>query len=293
VRLLNPLTEERNVMTTSLLPGLLEVVQRARRRGEPNTQVFTVASKFLSPLRELPDGEALSARPRSALDLNALPEERVSFAAVLAGERPAHLAKPEPLDVFDAKGIALELVHRLTRLEGTARLTDPNDATCRHLHPRGASCLMLDGVRVGSFGPLHPDVVDALDLGASVMVIEIDLVQVEAIGSRLVKYQPIPKLPAVTRDIALEASESIPAGDLLDTIRKSAGELCESVALFDVFQGDTLPPGHRSLAFRVVYRDPKAATNPENARTLTDTQVDQQHAQVVKAVAARGVTLRA
>ncbi len=293
VILKNPLTEERNVLTTSLLPGLMEVVQRSRRRGEVNLRLFTLASRFQSPLQQLPDGQAQSARPRSDEDLNTLPEERLSFAAVLAGDRPSYLSRPEAVDVFDTKGIAVELLERMTNREVKVSLAGQQRAGVEHLHPRGAAHLSIEGVVVGSFGPLHPDVVDALDLGGPVQVIEIDLVSVEQVGRRLAKYQPIAKLPAVTRDIALEASEELAAGELLETIRTSAGALCESVELFDVFKGKGLAEGRRSLGFRVVYRDPKASTDPENAKTLTDKQVDKQHQKVVKAVESLGVSLRA
>lgn len=289
VTLKNPLTEERNVLTSSLLPGLVEVVRRARRRGEHDIRVFSVASRFLRPLTKLPEGDARAARPRAEEDRGALPEERLSFAAALAGARPSYLGQAELVDVFDAKGVALEMLARLTKR--SVQVTSAPEL--QHLHPRGAARLSIDGVSVGTFGPLHPDVIDALDLGDRVYVIELDLVAVERVGQRLVKYRPIPKLPAVTRDIALEAPEEMAAGDLMQAIRKHAGELCESVELFDVFTGKGLESGHRSLGFRVVYRDPKATTDPDQAKTLTDKQVDKQHQRVVKAVEKLGVNLRA
>lgn len=292
VRLQNPLSEERNVMTTSLLPGLLEVVKRARRRGEPNLQVFTVASRFLAPLSALPMGEAQAARPRAAEDLGSLPEERLSFAAVLAGERPSYLSRASELDVFDAKGVAVELVERLTGFAASVALAGQSDAL-PHLHPRGAALLSVNGIVLGSLGPLHPEVEAELDLEGTVQVIELDLVKLETVGKRQAKYQPIPRLPSVTRDIAVEASEDLAAGTLLDTIRTNAGELCESVQLFDVFRGKEMPEGQRSLAFRVVYRAPNAATEPDKAKTLTDKEVDAQHQRVVQAVEKLGVSLRA
>jgi phenylalanyl-tRNA synthetase beta chain len=115
----------------------------------------------------------------------------------------------------------------------------------------------------------------------------------ENLGNVRKRYRPIPRLPAVTRDIAVEAPEQLTAGDILATITKSGGELCESVELFDVYTGGNLEPGRRSLAFRLVYRDPKAATDPDKAATLTDKQVDKQHGLVVSAVQKLGVTIRA
>src|SRR5262249_47673207 len=94
-------------------------------------------------------------------------------------------------------------------------------------------------------------------------------------------------LPAATRDIALLVSEDVSAGDVGAEIRASAGDLCESVELFDLFRGAGVPDGQRSLAFHVVYRDPKAAADPEHARTLTDDEVDKRHKAAAAAVAKR------
>src|SRR6185295_5679389 len=99
VALKNPLSEERSVMRTSLLPGLLEVLKRARRHGEPDARLFTIGARIL-PLPAAADG---------------LPDEVPSFAAVLAGNRQAVLAQPAAIDVYDAKGVAVEIVERVTR----------------------------------------------------------------------------------------------------------------------------------------------------------------------------------
>jgi phenylalanyl-tRNA synthetase beta chain len=145
---------------------------------------------------------------------------------------------------------------------------------------------------VGRFGTLHPDVSDALELdpGAG-HVAALDLAAVETLGSARARFLPIPRLPAVTRDIAVEAPEALRVGDLREAIETSAGDLCESVELFDVFRPEAGEP--RSLAFRLVYRDPKATTDPERARTLTDKEVDARQAKVVARVTEMGALLRA
>lgn len=282
----NPLSEDRTVMRTSLLPGLLETLRRARRRGEPEVRLFTVGARFLPP------SGASSTTPRPLLDEDrgVLPEERPSFAAVLAGPRPAYLSKQEDADVFDAKGLAVELVERMTgRTPDTVRMSASSErGILPHLHPRGAAWLDVGGVLLGSLGPLHPDVVDALDLGGPAQVVEIDLAAVETLGKPTPKFRPIPRLPAVERDIALVVDESVPAANLEREIRDAAGDLCEEVELFDVFQGGAIPAGRRSLAFRVVYRDPKAATDPDSARTLTDQEVEERHERVRAALRRHG-----
>src|SRR5690606_438132 len=146
----------------------------------------------------------------------------------------------------------------------------------------GAGYLLVDGQRVGRLGPLHPDVVEALDLDGDAQVVELDIVALEALGVRRPKFKPIPRLPAVTRDVALVVGAEVQAGRLRTLISAAAGEPCESVELCESFVGGGLPAGHRSLACRVVYRDPKAALDPDNARTLTDKEVDKAHARAVQ-----------
>jgi phenylalanyl-tRNA synthetase beta chain len=203
------------------------------------------------------------------------------------------LAPPAPVDVYDAKGIAIELVERVTRRSADAAHL-PAAERAPYLHPRGAGQVSIEGRAVGSFGPLHPDVVDALDLGGPAFVVEVDLRALEAVGVRIPQYRGVPRLPAATRDIALVVHEDVSAGAVGSAIREAAGDLCESVELFDLFRGGSIPEGARSLAFHVVYRDPKASSDPERARTLTDEEVDQRHKAVVDAVGKKlGAVLRA
>jgi phenylalanyl-tRNA synthetase beta chain len=279
VALANPLSEERSVMRTSLLPGLLEALRRARRHGERAVRLFSVGARFSAPVEAVSAG---SPRPRAADDVRALPSELPSFAAVLAGPRPAHLSKPAEVDVWDAKGIAVELVERFTRRASETRHAAGSPGT-EHLHPRGAAEVWVGDVRAGVFGPLHPDVVEALDLDGPAQVVELDLAALERIGRATPRYRPIPRLPPVMRDVSLVVRDEVPVLEVERVIRRAAGDLCESVRLFDLFRGGDVPDGHRSLAFHLVYRDPKATIDPDHARTLTDKEVDERHAEVSRA----------
>jgi phenylalanyl-tRNA synthetase beta chain len=263
-------------MRTSMLPGLLDVVRRAWRAGESEVRLFAIGNTFAA-------GD----------DLHGLPRELPTFAAVLAGSRRGYLAKSDKFDVYDAKGVAVEIVERVSGCAAVVR-EQRSDGRARHLHPRGAADVLVDGHRIGQFGPVHPDVLKAWDLEmAGVVTVDIDLGELARVRREGIRYAPVPRLPAATRDIALVVREEVPAGDVERVIRDAAGELCESVHIFDVFHGPSLPAGHRSLAFHVVYRDPRAATAPSEARTLTDREVDERHAAVVtKANAELGATLR-
>ena len=134
--------------------------------------------------------------------------------------------------------------------------------------------MTVDGVEVGVFGPLHPDVLEALDLGESALLVEINLALVEALGQVKPRYRAIPKLPPLLRDLSLVVADATPADQVAETLKNASGELCESVELAAEFRGGSVPEGHRSLTFRVVYRDPLARQNPDAARTLTDKEVD-------------------
>lgn len=276
VRLLNPITEERTVMRTSLVPGLLEVVARARRRGERNARLFAIGSVFLE-----------------ARDQGLLPDERCGIAVVLAGSRDAYLERAGSFDVYDAKGIATEITERVARRSDYRVGSLPIDRRPRMLHPRAAGEIVIGDRAVGRFGLIHPDVVDDLDMAGAVAVVEIDLAALGSFCGSTPNYRPIPKLPASTRDIALVVGEDVPVCEIERVIREAAGPLCESLEIFDVFRGTGIPQGCRSVAFHVVYRDPKASVAPEDARTLTDEEVDHRHAHVVNVARERlGAQLR-
>jgi phenylalanyl-tRNA synthetase beta chain len=262
VRLENPMAEHQNVLRTTLLVGLLEAIRNARRHGERDVRLYTVGPVFLHS----DDGH--------------LSDERLRLAFAIAGEETGWLAKPRPLDVWDAKGYAKEIVERLT-----GRVAEISRGAHGHLHPRGATTIAVDGVEIGSFGPLHPDVVDALELDGEVHVLEIEIGSFTG-GRKEPRFIAYPRFPASTRDVALVVRDSVPAGEVEAAVREAAGPFAEAVRLFDRFVGGQVPQGHASLAFRVVYRS--------SERTLTDAEVDKAHANVVAKAAARfGATLRA
>ena len=273
VILKNPLGEHHGVMRTTLLPGLLDAVANARRHGEHEVREFTIGPVFL---------EAKAGG-------DGLPDEQLRIGVVLAGERLGWLEKPQPLDAWDAKGYAVAIAERLggtpAKIEVVPATREEAQAHAPHLHPRGAAFLLVNGRRIGAFGPLHPDAIDALGLDASVLVAEIDL-EPFVTGPLLPQYGAIARFPAATRDVALVVKDEIRAGEVESAVRAAAGPLAEGVLLFDRFVGGQIPAGSSSLAFHVVYR---AAD-----RTLTDAEVDAAHANVVKAVGERfGATLRA
>jgi phenylalanyl-tRNA synthetase beta chain len=118
------------------------------------------------------------------------------------------------------------------------------------------------------------------------VVVELDLDAVATLGVQTPKFQPLPRFPAATRDLALVVHDGVRAGDIEGAVREAAGDLAEAVEIFDRFTGGSVPPEHASLAFRVVYRAPD--------RTLTDAEIDARHVRVVATVEERfGAKLRA
>jgi len=270
----NPLTTDLDAMRTSLLPGLLEAVARARRHGVRDARLFTTGSIFLRD----------DAIEQTGID------ERAAFAAVLAGDRPAIglAGKPEACDVWDASGLACALVPRL--VHASAEIVPLGASGPSRFHPRGRAEIRVQNARIGLLGPLHPDVVDALDLGDGVMCVEIDLDALDALHVPHAIFSPLPRFPAATRDIALVVSDAVPAGDVLRALREAAGPLAVRAEIFDRFPGNektpSIPAGHASLAFHVVYQSAE--------RTLTDAEVDAAHEKVVTEMRAKfGATLRA
>jgi phenylalanyl-tRNA synthetase beta chain len=251
VLLQNPLSELQSVMRTSILAGLVDALGNARRHGERNVRAFTIGTTY-------------EARGKD------LPLESLRFAALVAGDAPAWLEKPRAVDAWDALGLGKEIVERVTG----AKCEIKRDTSFAHLHPRGAASIWLQDACIGRLGPLHPDVLEAFDLGTDVVVVELDVAPLGK--TALTRCVPLPRFPANTRDVALVVSLDVPAGDVERAVKKAAGDLAEHVELFDRFTGEGIPAEHASLAFRVVYRSKE--------KTLTDQEVDLAHQRVVKEV---------
>jgi phenylalanyl-tRNA synthetase beta chain len=254
VRLANPLSEERAVMRTSLLPGLTGAAARAQRHGAREVRLFEIARTFTPSSDDV------------------LPVEETTLAIALAGERAGWIGGDQPFDLFDGKG-ALEAV--LDSVFGRTPTLAPGNVP-PYMHPRRSAVVLLDSRPVGFVGEIHPDVGDDLELVGRVVYAELDVAGLYALSEELGPMQArgLPKFPAVHRDIAMLVRDEFSAGEIADALRDASKGLAESVTLFDLYRGDQIPEGHRSLAFRVTYRDKDA--------TLTDKRVDKVHAGLSK-----------
>ncbi len=248
VPLANPLSEERAVMRTSLLPGLTSAATRAQRHGANEVRLFELARTF---------------HPSD----DVLPREDTVLAITLAGQRSGWIGGEESFDLYDGKGVIEAIIERVF---GQLPELIAGEAPS-FLHPKRSAVVTLASRPVGVVGEIHPDVGDELGLIGRVVYAELDVPALHALAEELGPTQArgLPKFPAVTRDIAMLVGDRFSAGEIAEALREASKGLAESVELFDLYRGDQIPDGHRSLAFRVTYRDPGA--------TLTDKRVDKVH----------------
>jgi phenylalanyl-tRNA synthetase beta chain len=254
VRLQNPISSERVVMRHSVLAGVLEVAAANLRHTE-DVRLFEVGPVYL---------------PRAG---EKLPDEPRRLAVVLTGRRLPEFwaesgAKPGPLDFFDLKGVVAALAEDLHLPEVTYRKSPAG-----YLHPGRAAELLVKGRPAGSFGQVHPQAAEAFGLGGRVVLAgELDLEVILAAVPERYLYAPVPRFPAALRDIAVIVEESVPAERVEKEMRTAGGALLRDVRLFDVYRGESIPAGTRSLAYALTYQ--------AEDRTLTDKEVDKAHKKI-------------
>jgi phenylalanyl-tRNA synthetase beta chain len=264
IRLALPMSEERSVLRQSLIPHLLEVVSYNRARQIENVAVYETGAVYLAK------GE------------NELPEEKERLAGAVTGLWHAHLWQGEKkaVDFYVVKGI----LDGLFQLLGLTSRIEYKQAKREHMHPGRTADILLDGNVIGFVGQLHPSFQKENDLKET-YVFELALTDLLNAEVEEIRYSPIPRFPSMTRDIALVVDKDVIAGDIQKTIVEAGGELLKEVSIFDVYEGDRLPEGKKSIAFSLRYFDPE--------RTLTDEEVTNVHEQVVQAVSEKfGATLR-
>src|SRR5512133_639453 len=259
VALKNPISADLSVMRTSLVPSLLKNLAHNRRQRVEDVRLYEIASVY-HPHHDPKD------RPTA---------ETIEIAAVLCGRRsPSGWATAgEPLDFYDAKGAAQGV---LEALGVEARWRARADGW---LHPRtSAALLAADGDELlGEVGELHPRVAAAFDLPRGVLALRLSFDALLRAMKLVPQYRPIPRLPAVLRDLAVVVKEEVAAALVEAVVREEP--LVDAVTLFDVYRGAPLAAGTKNLALAISYR----ATD----RTLTDAEADGAHARIVKRLAGK------
>lgn len=271
IRLSMPMSEERSVLRTSVLPHLVEAAVHNRNRNEDDVALFELGSVFLS---------------EEEGTLTSLPQERRTLAAIITGAKTAphwtELARTK-VDFYDLKGI----LEKLTSYLGVDTVYEASAPAA--FHPgRTADVFIVSGegtrTRLGRIGQLHPEVQAEWELDDT-YVFELDFEALAEAADLRADYAPLPRYPAASRDIAVVVDRAVPAGELLATIREGGGEFLESVRVFDVYTGERIGSDKKSVAFALVYR--------HGERTLTDEEIHKAHENVTSLLLERhGAELR-
>ena len=265
IALHNPLSRERSVLRPSLLPGLLEALATNANHQIADARIFEVGHVF-SPRRE------------GDVDRPAHEELWVGLALTGLRQPRAWHASRERVDIFDAKGMA-ELVLSAAAVRGWDTSPFPNSEHPHYFEPGRGARLVVGDQDVGVFGELALPVREAFRLVAPVFVAELSLSTLLTLPPWVPAYQALPRYPAVQRDLALVVPDHVTAGEIEAAIRRMHLPLLTRVVLFDVYAGDQIGSGRRSLAWSLTFQAPD--------RTLRDSEVNDLHGRIVKELAER------
>jgi len=252
VALQNAPSSEAAELRRSLLPGLLQALDVNRRQAESLVAGYALGRVYARSGERYQENDALGL--------------------ILAGEWPPAVIgeTARPATFADLKG-AVALAFERNGLAPVRWEAVESDAP--YLHPGKAARVTIAGVLCGVAGALHPDVVTARGLDGDVWVAELDMVRVVQYCPRRVVFRPLPRFPAVLRDLAVVVDGSVQAQQILDVISEVAPPLVEEVRVFDQYTGAPIPQGKKSIAYSIAYR---AAD-----RTLTDEEVNAVHEDLV------------
>ncbi|MAF10413.1 phenylalanine--tRNA ligase subunit beta [Candidatus Poribacteria bacterium] len=247
----NPLSREMAVLRTSLLPSLLQSVAYNRRHQVEHVALYELQRVFIpGPLGELPD-------------------EQLTLAGAVSGASAKHWSTDdaEP-DFYDVKGIVEALLEEVDITD--ASLDRSESGT---LHPGRSATLSVGGEEIGFLGEVHPEVLQSYGLTQRVYVFSVNVDRLAEHGDSTRWMDQLPPFPNTTRDLAIVVDEDVPAEEVLTAIRESVSGLLASITLFDVYTGEHVAEGKKSLAFALEYRS--------HERTLTDTEVEKLQAQIL------------
>jgi phenylalanyl-tRNA synthetase beta chain len=264
VKLLNPLSDEQNVMRTMLLPGLLENVQHNVNRQTTSLRLFETGKVFLSRA----EGDTATIGQ---------PEEITRVTGVLSGRR--HPASPllhfgtAQADILDAKGAAEVLLLRL-RLDDAHFDYDnsPNEVP-PYVEPGTCMRLKAGSMDLGVIGQVHGGVLKNFGIKQPVYFFDIDLDALQQVEPAPKSYISLPKFPSVNWDIAMLVPEKTPVGDVLGAVADCGEEIVERVELFDIYRGKAIEAGFKSVALSVTYRS--------QSGTLDDSTVEKVHRKII------------
>jgi phenylalanyl-tRNA synthetase beta chain len=264
IRLSMPMSEERSILRLSIMPQLLEVLKYNSARQNDSLGVYETGAVFL------------------ANGTDSLPVEKEHLAAAITGLWESHSWQGEKkaVDFYVVKGILEGMFAKLGLFEQVQFV----QAQVDRLHPGRTAEILLNDEKIGFIGQVHPTVQKDLDL-KDTYVFELSLKAVLEAETPALQYEAIPRFPSITRDIALVVNKETVSGTLKEIILTNGAPLLKEVHVFDLYEGDKMEAGKKSIAFSLKYVDP--------VRTLTDEEVTKVHDRVLAALEEKaGAVLR-
>ena len=274
VKLANPLSAELGYLRRSILPGLVELAKRNHSRGFRDLALFesgavflpgaSVGTESIPPLGIRPDDAVLDALYAG------IPDQPLTIAALLTGHEvpPSAGATPRSWDWADA----VDLVRLMAQVTGVDVVV--RQGSHQAFHPgRTAEFTLRSGEVLGYAGELHPKLLAAQDLPARTVALEIDADLLFDAAADVIVARPLSTYPPATQDVALVVDAGVVAGEVLETLREGAGELLEDVGLFDVYTGQGIGEGRKSLAFALRFRAPDRTLTADEASAARDAAV--------------------
>ncbi|MCF3963603.1 phenylalanine--tRNA ligase subunit beta [Streptomyces fuscigenes] len=277
VTLVNPLSDEEPALRTTLLPGLLAALRRNHGRGSVDLALFETGLVFCPTGEEsVPERLPVDRRPSdeqlATLDA-ALPHQPRRAAVVLAGarEQAGWWGRGRPADWADA----VEAARTVAREAGVELVVRADQYEPWHPGRCAALFATVDGAEtlVGHAGELHPRAVKALGVPERTCAAEVDLDLIERAGDATLTAPRISTFPVATQDVALVVAGDVPSADVERALREGAGELLESLRLFDVFEGEQIGAGRKSLAYALRFRAGDRTLTVEEATAARDAAV--------------------
>ncbi|GAA2144914.1 phenylalanine--tRNA ligase subunit beta [Nocardioides koreensis] len=272
VRLANPLSSEEPAYTTTLLPGLFKAAARNIGRGAPGVALFETGTVAFPVDRGPAPIYGVDWRPTEdelAKLFDAIPEQPLHLAAVLAGERERSGWWGSGRDAGWADAIAL--VRRLAAELGVDLTVE--SAARMPWHPGRCARFSVAGQELGHAGELHPRVCQAFGLPPRTSAVEVDLDLLMRHAQDVVAGPEFSTYPVAKEDVALVVDGSVTAAEVEAALREGAGDLLESIRLFDVYTGDQVGPGHKSLAFALRFRAPDRTLTEQETTAARDAAV--------------------
>lgn len=265
IPILNPISEEFPYMRTTLVPAVIEAAKRNIAQQNKDLWLFETANVY---------------EPK-ALPLTEVPHERPMACGIMMGKvtEAAWNQAQRDTNFYDVKGVVDGLLAKLGLTQ-----YDIQPSSESYYHPGVSAHYTVNGVTIANYGELHPQVVKNFDLSGKVYMFEIDLEAVLSITVPSFRYQSFSKFPGTSRDLAIVAPVSVTSGDIVALIKEHGGEYLESVSIFDVYEGEHIEAGYRSLAYNLQFRSMEG--------TLNDEDIDGAIQAIIDALATKNCKLR-